>query len=212
MGRCVGITVYKGWSRVGARTGTLKNSAKCLWRWEPDRSSNFFFSPPAHLCAVTYMTEISLIVTLNNKFNSTVGIGAFVIDRVSSFSFSLCIRSKLLRSIFQACHIFLDLTFEFPLVLSRSYVQYFKSTTCNYEIITFCLWQYFNNTETFSAISVWIWHLIFLYCIPFNPLVGRMVLHNPRGKENKYVTKCRYRIMHVLCIGHKWNNIRNYLL
>ena len=36
--------------------------------WEPDRRSNFFFSPPAHLCAVTYMTEISLIVTLNNQF------------------------------------------------------------------------------------------------------------------------------------------------
>ena len=61
----------KGWSRVGARTGTLKNPTKCLWRWEPDRRSNFFFSPPAHLCAVTYMTEISLIVTLNNQFNST---------------------------------------------------------------------------------------------------------------------------------------------
>ena len=30
--------------------------------------SYFFFSPPAHLCAVTYMTEISLIVTLNNQF------------------------------------------------------------------------------------------------------------------------------------------------
>ena len=58
-------------SRVGARTGTLKNPTKCLWRWEPDRRSNFFFSPPAHLCAVTYMTEISLIVTLNNQFNST---------------------------------------------------------------------------------------------------------------------------------------------
>ena len=29
---------------------------------------NFFFNPPAHLCAVTYMTEISLIVTLNNQF------------------------------------------------------------------------------------------------------------------------------------------------
>ena len=27
-----------------------------------------FFSPPAHLCAVTYMTVISLIVTLNNQF------------------------------------------------------------------------------------------------------------------------------------------------
>ena len=39
--------------------------------WEPDRMSNFFFIPPANLCAVTYMTEISLIVTLNNQFNST---------------------------------------------------------------------------------------------------------------------------------------------
>ena len=49
-------------------TGTLKNPTKCLWRWEPDRrSNNFLFSPPAHLCAVTYMTEISFIVTLNNQ-------------------------------------------------------------------------------------------------------------------------------------------------
>ena len=72
------------------RTGTFKNPAKCLlrwepdrrfnfffipptkclWRWEPDRRSNFFFIPPAHLCAVTCMTEISLIVTLNNEFSS----------------------------------------------------------------------------------------------------------------------------------------------
>ena len=70
MGRCVGITVSKGWSRVGARTDTLKNPTKCLWRWEPDRRSYFFFSPPAHLCAVTYMAEISLLVTLNNQFTS----------------------------------------------------------------------------------------------------------------------------------------------
>ena len=35
---------------------------------EPDRRSNFFFIPPAHLCAVAYMTEISLIVMLNNQF------------------------------------------------------------------------------------------------------------------------------------------------
>ena len=54
---CVGITVEKGWSRVGARTGTLKNPTKCLWRWEPDRRSNFFFSPPAHICAVTYVSR-----------------------------------------------------------------------------------------------------------------------------------------------------------
>ena len=32
--------------------------------------NHFFFSPPAHLCAVTFMTEISLIVTLNNQFTS----------------------------------------------------------------------------------------------------------------------------------------------
>ena len=57
--------------RVVAWTGTLKNPAKCLWRLEPDRRSNyFFFSPPAHLCAVTCMTKILLIVKLNNKFTS----------------------------------------------------------------------------------------------------------------------------------------------
>ena len=52
-------------------TGTLKNPTKGLWRWELDRRSNyFFFSPPAHLCTVTCMTEISLTVTLNNQFTS----------------------------------------------------------------------------------------------------------------------------------------------
>ena len=47
-------------SRVGSWTGTLKNPTKCLWRWEPDRRFNF-------LCAVTYITEISLHVTLSKK-------------------------------------------------------------------------------------------------------------------------------------------------
>ena len=37
--------------------------------WEPDRRSNFFFSPPAHLCAVTCITEISLIVRLSNQYS-----------------------------------------------------------------------------------------------------------------------------------------------
>ena len=40
--------------------------------WEPDRRFNFFFNPPAYLCAVTYMTEISLIVTLNNHIHSLI--------------------------------------------------------------------------------------------------------------------------------------------
>ena len=45
--------------------GHVKEPYEMTMAWEPDRSSNFF-SPPAHLCVVTYMTEISLIVTLNN--------------------------------------------------------------------------------------------------------------------------------------------------
>ena len=36
---------------------TLKNPTICLWRWEPDRRSNFFFSPLAHLCAFTYTSQ-----------------------------------------------------------------------------------------------------------------------------------------------------------
>ena len=46
---------------------SFKEPYEMSMAWEPDRRSNFFFSPPAHLCAVTYMTEISLIVTLNNQ-------------------------------------------------------------------------------------------------------------------------------------------------
>ena len=69
MGRFLGITV-KRVVRVGARTGKLKDPSKCLWRLEPDCWSNFFFSPPAHLCAVTYITEILLHVTLSNQSHS----------------------------------------------------------------------------------------------------------------------------------------------
>ena len=46
--KTLGITVQKGWPRVGAWMGTLKNPTKCLWRWDPDCRSNFF-SPLAHL-------------------------------------------------------------------------------------------------------------------------------------------------------------------
>ena len=57
---------YKKGGPVSVWTDTLKNPTNCLWRLEPDCMSNFF-GPPAHLCAVTCMTEISLIVTLNNQ-------------------------------------------------------------------------------------------------------------------------------------------------
>ena len=48
---------------------TLKNHTKYLWRWEPGRRTNFF-SPPVHLCAVTFITEISLHLTLSNQSHS----------------------------------------------------------------------------------------------------------------------------------------------
>ena len=67
------ITV-KYWPRVGAWTGTFKNPTIYLWRWEPDRRSYYFFSPHAHICAVSFINEISLHVTLSNQSHSlTIG-------------------------------------------------------------------------------------------------------------------------------------------
>ena len=43
--------------------GHIKEHFAIYMAWRPDRRSTFFFSPPEHLCAVTYITEISLNVT-----------------------------------------------------------------------------------------------------------------------------------------------------
>ena len=61
---------YKKVGPVSVYDGHIKEPYEMSMAWEPDRRSNFFFSPPAHLYAVTYMTEISLIVTLNTQFTS----------------------------------------------------------------------------------------------------------------------------------------------
>ena len=63
--------------------GHVKEPCECLLCLEPDRRSNF--SPPTHLCAFTYMTEISLIVTLNNQFTSPLvyGVGSPTVDPTS---------------------------------------------------------------------------------------------------------------------------------
>ena len=45
----------------------LKNPTKCM-AWEPDHRSNFFFSTPAHLCAVACITEIILNMTLSKEY------------------------------------------------------------------------------------------------------------------------------------------------
>ena len=44
---------------------------------------NFFFSPPVNLCAVTYITEISLHVTLSNKSHFCSLIGLKVASSIS---------------------------------------------------------------------------------------------------------------------------------
>ena len=49
---------YRKCGPCRCRTGTFKNPTKCLWRWEPDRRYNFFFSPPAHLCRHIYEWNI----------------------------------------------------------------------------------------------------------------------------------------------------------
>ena len=69
MGRFLGITVKRG---IPCRCldGHVKEPYEMSMAWEPDRRFNFFFGPPAHLCAVTYLTEISLNVTLNNHIHS----------------------------------------------------------------------------------------------------------------------------------------------
>ena len=69
MGRFLGVTVKRG---IPCRCfdGHVKEPYEMSMAWEQDRRFNFFFNPPAHLCAVTYMTEISLNVTLNNNIHS----------------------------------------------------------------------------------------------------------------------------------------------
>ena len=66
----LGITV-KRLAQCRCLDGHVKEPHEMSKMWEPDRRFYFFFSPPAHLCAVTYITEISLIVTLNNHYLPT---------------------------------------------------------------------------------------------------------------------------------------------
>ena len=47
--------------------GHVKECYEMYMAWEPDRRFNFF-KPPAHISAVNCITEISLIVTLNNQY------------------------------------------------------------------------------------------------------------------------------------------------
>ena len=72
MGRFIEITV-KRMALYRCLDGHVEEPYEMCLAWEPDRRSNFFSSPPAHLCAVTCLTEISLHVTLSNQSYSLTG-------------------------------------------------------------------------------------------------------------------------------------------
>ena len=78
MGRFLGITV-KRVALCRCLGGHIKEPYEISMAWEPNRRSNFF-SPPAHLYAVTYMymTEILLNVRLSNRFQSHHGHNIFL--------------------------------------------------------------------------------------------------------------------------------------
>ena len=52
-------------------TVILKNPAKCLWRWEPDRRNNFF-GPPAHLCRHMWLKYRCISVTVRWRPKSEI--------------------------------------------------------------------------------------------------------------------------------------------
>ena len=66
MGRFLGITVKKV-SPVSVLLRTLRNV-----NGVGARVRSNFFSPPVHLCAVTYITEISLHVPLSIQSHSLI--------------------------------------------------------------------------------------------------------------------------------------------
>ena len=66
MGWFLGIPA-NGFAPCRCLDGHVKESYEMSMALEPGRRSNYFFSSPAHLCTVTYITEISLNVTLNRK-------------------------------------------------------------------------------------------------------------------------------------------------
>ena len=65
MGRFLRITLQRV-APCWCLDGYVKEPYEMSMAWEPDRRSNFFFSSPAHLRAVSCITEILLIVTLSN--------------------------------------------------------------------------------------------------------------------------------------------------
>ena len=68
IGRFLGITVKR--FAVVLVVGLAREPYDMSMAWEPDRWSNFFFGPPAHLYMCRHITEISLNVTLNNQSHS----------------------------------------------------------------------------------------------------------------------------------------------
>ena len=70
MGRFLGITYKKGGPVSVLERARIRTLRNVYGDGSPTVGTTSFFSPPAHLCAVIYMNEIWLIVTLNKQFTS----------------------------------------------------------------------------------------------------------------------------------------------
>ena len=80
---CIPMRVVKGDWNVSRNTvkslvpfrcldGIVREPCEMSMTLEPEQRSNFFFNPPVHLCAVSYMTEVSLNVTLTNRSTQSI--------------------------------------------------------------------------------------------------------------------------------------------
>ena len=124
---------------------------------------SFFFSPPAHLCAVTYMTEISLIVTLNNQFNfNNFNCNQFVeqvtrLDR-NRLGWLVVLRINVPLAIFQQ---YLDLEIEdnqsLKIQLARPGIEPRSSCSASQEL---------NHSATAAPIEIGQWDVLKFELLP----------------------------------------------
>ena len=122
--------------------GHVKEPTKCLWCWEPDRRSNFFFGPPVHLCAITH--TVRLILTLTILFYSILQIFySILFYSVFSILYSILSCCKILNYVlfcFLFYHVFYSILFY-----SILYCSLFYSILFSFLSIVSCKIQNFVN-------------------------------------------------------------------
>ena len=110
--------------------GHVKEPYEISMAGEPDRMS-IFFSPPSHLCAVIYISEISLNLTLSNHSTQLLFYFFQIVNRKNGKNccrFRLHSDVKLLKSfdidIFSNWYIFVGLDRRYPYIRYRIILRY----------------------------------------------------------------------------------------